>query len=79
VKTANGWRVRTGWPVDQRIVGRIVYRVRSDGDQVLVCSGHAPCYPPRATQPGTYRYMAEYVDAWGRSSAPAYSTSWAHP
>jgi len=78
-KESNGWRVRTGWPGDQRIVGRIVYRVRSDGQQVLVCTGRAPCYPPKATEPGTYRYMAEYVDAWGGTSAPAFSTSWTHP
>lgn len=76
VKLPEGWRVRTGWPADPRIVGRYVFRLRSDGQQLLVCSGAVPCYPPPPTQPGTYRYMVEYVDAWGRISAPVYTTSW---
>jgi hypothetical protein len=75
-KLPSGWRVRTGWPADPRIVGRFVFRLRNDGQQVLVCIGHARCLPPRVLEPGTYRYMVEYVDAWGQTSAPAYSSSW---
>ena len=75
-RTAQGLRVRTGWPDDPRIVSRVVFRVRDDGSSTQVCAGHLMCLPPRATQPGTYRFMAEYVDAWGATSAPAYSTPW---
>jgi hypothetical protein len=76
VKLPDGWHVRTGWPADQRIVGRYVFRLRTDGQQKLVCGGHAPCLPQPPTQPGTYRYMVEYVDAWGRISSPVYTSSW---
>jgi hypothetical protein len=76
VKRPDGWHVRTGWPSDPRIVGRIVIRLRDDGQQTLVCSGHARCVPPRVLQPGTYRYMVEYVDAWGQASTPVYTSSW---
>jgi hypothetical protein len=78
VRVLGGVRVRTGWPEDARVVGRLVYRVR-DGDSdspVLVCQGRTPCLVPRATEPGTYRFEAEYVDVWGRTSAPTYSTPW---
>lgn len=71
------FRLRTGWPNDARILGRLVYRVRAeDGSRQLVCSGHGPCYPPRPTQPGTYHLEASYVDQWGGVSAPASSTPW---
>ena len=73
-------RVRTGWPNDARIVGRLVYRVRDGGSPVLVCQGRTPCIVPRPTAPGTYRFEAEYVDVWGRPSAPTFSTPWTlHP
>ena len=79
VRQPGGWRVRTGWPDDPRVVGRYVFRLRDTGEQLLVCSGRGPCVPPRVTQPGTYRYMVEYVDAWGRISAPVYTSSWTRP
>jgi hypothetical protein len=65
------WRVRTGWPDDERVVSRIVYRVRvDDGSRVIVCTGHTACYPAAPAAPGTYRYEASYVDRWGGISAP---------
>lgn len=71
-----GLRIRTGWPTDPRIVGRLVYRLHDTDPPVLICNGHSPCVVGRATLPGTYRYEAMYVDAWGRASAPAFSTPW---
>jgi N,N-dimethylformamidase beta subunit-like protein len=79
VKRHGVWHVRTGWSADPRIVGRFVFRLRDDGQQVLVCSGHSRCLPPAVTQPGTYRYMVEYVDAWGQVSSPVYTSSWTRP
>jgi len=80
VRVPGGIRVRTGWPVDPRIVGRLVYRVQDGNAPVLVCQGRAPCFVPRGTQPGTYRLEAEFVDVWGRTSAPTFSTQWTwHP
>jgi len=76
VHAPTGFRVRTGWPNDPRIVGRYVYRVAADGATQLLCSGHAPCYPRRVERPGTYRLMAQYLDVWGRTSAPVYSAPW---
>ena len=71
-----GLRLRTGWPADPRIVGRLVYRIHDSDPPLLVCTGTGPCIVPRATVPGTYRYQAMYVDAWGRTSAPVFSTPW---
>ena len=80
VGVLGGVRVRTGWPKDPRVVGRLVYRVRDGGSPVLVCQGRTPCIVPRATDPGTYRFQAEYVDVWGRTSAPTFSAPWTwHP
>ena len=67
-------QIRTGWPADPRIVGRLVYRIRNTDPPVLVCSGHSACLVPRMTVPGNYSYEAEYVDIWGRTSAPTFST-----
>jgi hypothetical protein len=75
-RVPGGVRVRTGKPIDLRVVGRLVYRVRDGDPPVLVCQGKGPCVVPRATQPGTYRFAAEYIDIWGRTSAPTYSTPW---
>jgi hypothetical protein len=71
-----GVRVRTGRSIDPRVVGRLVYRIRNGDPPVLVCQGRGPCVVPRATEPGTYRFAAVYIDVWGRTSAPAYSTPW---
>src|SRR5439155_511162 len=71
-----GVRVRTGWPNDPRIAGRLVYRIRDGDPPVLVCHGRTPCLVPRASEPGTYRFEAEYVDVWNRTSAPTLSTPW---
>jgi hypothetical protein len=71
-----GVRLRTGWPLDSRIVDRLVYQLHDNDPPLLVCSGRRPCVVPRATVPGTYRYEAVYVDVWGRSSAPFVSTAW---
>jgi hypothetical protein len=71
-----GVRVRAGKPVDPRVVGRLVFRVRDGDPPVLVCQGAGRCVVPPATQPGTYRFAVEYVDVWGRTSAPTYSTPW---
>ncbi len=69
-------RVRVGRPIDPRVVDRLVFR-QHDGDApVLVCSGLHRCLVPRATEPGVYRFAAEYVDVWGRTSAPAYGRPW---
>lgn len=73
-------RVRTGWPADPRITGRLVYRLRDGSAPLLVCQGRARCLVPRATDPGTYRFEVMYVDVWGRTSAPSFSTPWRwHP
>jgi hypothetical protein len=71
-----GVGVRTGRSIDPRVVGRLVYRIRNGDPPVLVCQGRGPCVVPRATEPGTYRFAAVYIDVWGRTSAPAYSTPW---
>jgi hypothetical protein len=71
-----GLRLRTGWPADPRIVSRVVFRLHDNDPPLQICSGHARCVVARATAPGTYRYEAEYVDAWGRTSAPTLSTPW---
>jgi hypothetical protein len=76
LRVPGGIRVRTGRPIDPRIVGRLVYRVQDGAVPVLVCQGRTPCVVPRPTVPGTYRIEAEYVDVWGRTSAPAWSTPW---
>ena len=74
-------RVQTGWPVDPRIVGRVVYRVRAeDGSRELVCTGHDRCYVTRATSPGTYHFEVAYLDRWGGQSAFTSSPPWTwHP
>jgi hypothetical protein len=72
-RAPGGVRIRVGKPIDARVVGRLVYRIRNDDPPVLVCQSKGPCIVPRATQPGTYRLAAEYVDVWGRTSAPTYS------
>lgn len=68
--------VTTGRPIDARVTGRLIFRLRNDDAPVLVCANRGPCLVPRATEPGMYRFAAEFVDAWGRASAPTYSTSW---
>jgi hypothetical protein len=73
VPAANGFRVRTGRPVDPRIAGRVVYRLRDDDPPVLLCSGRASCVVTRPTLPGSYRLEAMWVDVWGRTSAPTFS------
>jgi hypothetical protein len=78
-RAPGGVRIRTGKPVDPRVVGRLVYRIRNDDPPLLVCQGRRRCIVPRATQPGTYRFAAEYVDVWGRTSAPTYSAPWTSP
>jgi hypothetical protein len=78
-RVPGGLRIRTGKPVDPRVVGRLVYRTRDGDTPMLVCQGRGPCIVQRATQPGTYRFAAEYVDVWGRTSAPTYSTAWTLP
>ncbi len=75
-KDPAGLRLRTGWPADPRIVGRIVYRLHDNDPPLQICTGRRPCIVPRASAPGTYRYTAVYVDAWGRTSAPTFSTPW---
>lgn len=67
--------VSTGRPADARVTGRLVFRQRNGDPPILVCS-HGPCDVPVVTEPGTYRFIAEFVDEWGRESAPAYSTAW---
>jgi hypothetical protein len=78
-RVPGGVRIHAGKPLDSRVVGRLVYRIRNDDAPVLVCGGRGPCVVPRATQPGTYRFAAEFVDAWGRTSAPTYSAPWTLP
>jgi hypothetical protein len=68
--------VSTGRPLDVRVMGRIIFRQRSGDTPVLVCSDRGSCLVPRVTEPGTYRFAAEFVDAWGRASAPTYSSAW---
>ncbi len=70
-----GYRVRTGRVTDPRIVGRLVYRIRNDDPPVLLCSGRRRCVVPPPSGPGSYRLMAQFVDAWGRISAPTYSAA----
>ena len=65
-----GLRIRTGWPADPRIVGRVVFRLHDADPPLQICSGRSKCIVARATTPGTYRYEVMYVDAWGRMSAP---------
>ena len=67
--------VSTGPSADARVTGRLVYRQRNAEPPVLVCSSR-PCNVPVATEPGTYRFIAEFVDAWDCASAPTYSTAW---
>ena len=78
-RVPGGVRIRAGRPLDSRVVGRLVYRIRNDDAPVLVCRGRGPCVVPRATQPGTYRFAAEFVDVWDRTSAPTYSAPWTLP
>jgi len=68
--------VSTSPPADGRVTGRLIFRQRNEDPPVLVCSTVGPCLVPRVTESGTYRFAAEFVDAWGRASTPAYSTSW---
>jgi hypothetical protein len=72
----DGIHVWTGRPLDPRVSARLVYRLRDDDAPTLVCQGRGPCVVPPATRPGTYRFEAEYVDAWGQASLPALSTAW---
>jgi hypothetical protein len=73
---SGGLRLRTGPPADPRIVSRIVYRLRDADPPVQICVGLTRCVVARAVVPGTYRYQAVFVDAWGRMSAPTISTPW---
>ena len=75
-RVPGGVRIRTGKPIDPRVVGRLVYRIRAGDPPVLVCQGTGRCVVPRATHRGTYRFAAVYVDVWGRTSALTYSTPW---
>jgi len=68
--------VSTGLPPDVRVTGRLIFRVRDGDAPTLVCSNRGPCLVPRVTEPGTYRFAAEFVDVWGRASAPTYSSAW---
>jgi hypothetical protein len=68
--------VSTGRPADVRVTGRLIYRQRNGDTPVLVCSNPESCLVPRVTEPGTYRFAAEFVDAWGRASASTYSSAW---
>ena len=68
--------VSTEQPSDARDTGRLIFRQRDSDPPVLVCSKPGPCFVPRVTAPGTYRFAAEFVDAWDRASAPTYSTAW---
>jgi hypothetical protein len=68
--------VSTGPSSDARVTGRLIYRQRNADPPVLVCSSRGPCLVPRVTEAGTYRFAAEFVDAWGRASAPTFSTAW---
>jgi hypothetical protein len=70
---AAAFGVRTGRPLDARVVGRLVYLLHNDDPPLLLCSGRARCVAPRPTAPGTYRLEAMFVDAWGRASAPTFS------
>jgi hypothetical protein len=75
-RVTGGVRVRTGKPLDPRVVGRLVFRLRDADPAQLVCQGRGRCVVPRAKTPGTYRFEAEYVDIWGRTSAPTLSKPW---
>jgi hypothetical protein len=74
-RTPGGVEVRSSRPEDPRVVGRLVFLQKDAGPPVQVCSGRMLCIVPRPTVPGTYRLLVEYVDAWGRTSAPVYSAS----
>ena len=74
-RVGNSVHVSTGRPADARVTGRLIFRQRDGETPVLVCS-KGPCDVPVVTEPGTYRFIAEFVDAWGRVSAPTYSTAW---
>jgi N,N-dimethylformamidase beta subunit-like protein len=78
-RVPGGVRIRVDKPIDPRVVGRLVYRIHDGDSPVLVCQGRGRCVVPRATAPGTYRFAVEYVDLWGRRSAPTYSASWTLP
>ena len=75
-RTGGVIHVWTGPPTDVRVTGRLIFRERNGGAPVLVCSDRVQCLVPRVTVPGTYRFAAEFVDAWGRASAPTYSSTW---
>jgi hypothetical protein len=75
-RAPGGVRIRTGKPLDPRVVGRLVYRVRNQDPAVLVCQGFVRCVVPRVTAPGKYHFEVDYVDTWGRTSAPALSPFW---
>jgi hypothetical protein len=68
-----GVRVIPVRPVDPRVVDELVLLQKDDQAPTQVCSGWTRCVVPRPTAPGTYRFGVEYVDSWGRTSAPVYS------
>jgi hypothetical protein len=72
-RTALGVRVRPLHPVDPRVVDELIVLQKNGGPLTEVCHNWTPCFVPRPTAPGAYRFGEEYVDAWGRTSAPAYS------
>jgi hypothetical protein len=71
---SGGIRARSSAPLDARVVGRLFFLQRNAEPPVQVCGGMTRCTLLRPTVPGTYRFLAQYIDAWGRTSAPAYST-----
>jgi hypothetical protein len=62
-------------PVDPRVVDAVVVLEKDSDPPLQVCNGWTRCLIPRPTAPGTYRFGIEYVDSWGRTSAPAYSAA----
>jgi hypothetical protein len=70
---AGGIRARSSRPFDPRVTGRLFFLQRNAEPPVQVCGGMTRCTIPRPALPGTYRLGVQYVDAWGRPSAAAYS------
>jgi hypothetical protein len=74
-RIARGVRVVPMRPVDPRVTDEIVLLQKDADPPIEVCRGWGRCVVPRPTAPGAYRFGVEYVDAWGRTSAPAYSAT----